>query len=300
MFKPMNTATAKETHRHKALVYAFHGWGKTTQAAHMQRSYGKTFIISGESGLKSVSDENIDFLPFTSWDGEHNPEKGVFSFRGIVNMMRSPEFKEAGYECIFIDSLTELADRCLEHWQKVHEDNKNAFALWGDYGSSMLGALKWVRDLPYHVVVTALAKEGKDDNGDQDYWPHIQGNAVQKQVGGIFDHVFCGVRVTDGDRHQRVRSRCRRVGARGCRQSCAGTRHAVDSAADCSGPRRRHGVVSHDAAVRHRATVREEEAAIDLSRSEPLASLGRPRGSPRAVALDDRRSCHRLIPVTRR
>ena len=207
MFKPMNTATAKETHRHKALVYAFHGWGKTTQAANMQRSYGKTFIISGESGLKSVADANIDFLPFSSWDGEHDPDKGVFSFRGIVKMMASKEFRDAGYECIFIDSLTELADRCIEHWQKVHEDNKNAFALWGDYGSSMLGALKWVRDLPYHVIVTALAKEAKDDNGDQDYWPFIQGNAVQKQVGGIFDHVFCGVRATDGDRTSPVVTR---------------------------------------------------------------------------------------------
>jgi hypothetical protein len=207
MFKPMNTETAMETTRHKALVYAFHGWGKTTQAAHMQRTYGKTFIISGESGLKSVSDEQIDFLPFTSWDGEQNPEKGVYSFRGIVKLMGTKEFQEAGYQVIFIDSLTELADRCIDHWSKVHEGNKNGFQIWGDYGSSMLGALKWVRDLPYHVVMTALAKEAKDDNGEQDYWPHIQGNAVQKQVGGIFDHVFCGVRITDGDRASPVVTR---------------------------------------------------------------------------------------------
>ena len=64
----------------------------------------------------------------------------------------------------------------------------------------MLGAVKWVRDLPFHVVVTALAKEEDDDTGQTHYWPMLQGRGVMKQLPGIFDHVFCGIRVTDGDR----------------------------------------------------------------------------------------------------
>lgn len=207
MFKPLNTQTAKEVLRHKVLVYGFHGAGKTTQAANMQRAFGKTFVISGESGLRSISDDNIDFLPFSSWDGPIDEANGVYSFRHIVKLMNTPEFRKAGYECVFIDSLTELADRCLEHWQKEHEGNKNGFQLWGDYGASMLGAVKWVRDLPYHVVVTALAKELTDENNDAQYWPMLAGSNLQKMVPGIVDHVFCLIRSTDGDRTNPVVSR---------------------------------------------------------------------------------------------
>jgi len=63
----------------------------------------------------------------------------------------------------------------------------------------MIGACKFIRDLPYHVVITALAKNSEDDNGDTKYLPMLQGNAVQAQVPGIFDNVFCGTTKTTKD-----------------------------------------------------------------------------------------------------
>ena len=74
------------------------------------------------AGLKSVEDVNIDYLPFTSWDGNHDPENGDYSFTGIVKMLQSQEFKEAGYKWIAIDSLTELSERLIEHLEKQHEN----------------------------------------------------------------------------------------------------------------------------------------------------------------------------------
>lgn len=199
-FKPMSTSTLMKDGPQKTLVYAHHGWGKTTQAKHYKRRYGPGFIISGESGLRSIADEGIDYLPFSSWGAKHDPSEGVYSLKGICQMIDSPDFKAAGYRWIMLDSLTEASERCLEELQEVHKGSKNGFQLWGDYQTQMLGFCKWLRDRPYHVLVTALAKEETDDNGGTDYWPAVKGNAVGKQLPGIFDNVLCGVRVTSGDR----------------------------------------------------------------------------------------------------
>ncbi len=202
MFKTMNTADVT-VHHHKTLLYGHHGFGKTTQFKYYRETYGRGLIISGESGLSSVSDSDIDFLPFSSWDGEHNPDTGVYSFVGIVRMLRTPEFKAMGYAWLGIDSLTEMSERCLSHFQKFHEDkaraeNKKAdgFASWGDYERAMVAYLKWVRDLDLHVLVTALAAEEDDDNGVSNYWPAVKMKKLAKHVCGLFDHVFCGIRKT--------------------------------------------------------------------------------------------------------
>ncbi len=207
MFKPKKTCDAELNEISKLLIMAHHGWGKTTQFGHYAREYGKGFILSGESGLMSVKDHDIDYLPFSSWDGPHDPEKDVYSFRGIVRQMQSPEFKAMGYKWIGLDSLTELADRLLETLEEKHKDNKNTFEKWGEYARLLTGALKWIRDLPTHVCVTCLAQEETNDNGVIEYWPMVKGAKVGKQIPGLFDHVFCGIRSTDGDRDNPVVTR---------------------------------------------------------------------------------------------
>lgn len=195
----MRTSDLQKGGPSKTLLYAHHGWGKTFQCRFYQARYGKGLILSGESGLKSLEDTEIDYVPFTSWDGPHDPDAGVYSFKGVVRELHSPEFRKAGYKWIAIDSLTEMGDRLHEHVSYEHRDSTNGFALWGDYNRMMLGALKWVRDLPLHVYVTALAKEEKDDNDRTDYWPMMKGSGVAKQLCGLFDHVLCGARTTEKD-----------------------------------------------------------------------------------------------------
>lgn len=197
MFKAMNTSSIAHDGPTKVLLYAHHGFGKTFQCRYYQKRYGKGLILSGESGLKSVEDVEIDYLPFSSWDGSHDPEAGTFSFRGIIKMLQTPEFKAAGYKWIAIDSLTELSERLIEHLEKEFAHTNNGFAMWGEYNRLMLGALKWVRDLDMHVYVTCLAKEEKDANDVTQYWPLVKGQAVSKHVPALFDHVLCGVRTTE-------------------------------------------------------------------------------------------------------
>jgi len=197
MFKTMNTASLQKDGPIKVLLYAHHGYGKTYQCRNFENRYGKGLILSGESGLKSVEDVNIDYIPFSSWDKENDPDKGVYSFKGIISIIKSKDFADAGYKWICIDSLTELSEQLVAHLEKEHEHSANGFQMWGDYNRIMLGALKWIRDLPLHVYVTCLAKEEKDGNDVTQYWPLVKGASVSKHVPALFDHVLCGVRATE-------------------------------------------------------------------------------------------------------
>jgi hypothetical protein len=146
-------------------------------------------VISGESGLLTLAKEKIDYLPFTRWDDES--EGTGTSFRDIARQMMQQDFKDMKYKWVMLDSLTEAADLCFKHFND--KAYKNTWDLYGDYGAALLGAVKWLRDLPYHVIVTSLVKEDKDDNGLPEYWPMLKGNLVQRQITGIFDNVLGGI-----------------------------------------------------------------------------------------------------------
>jgi len=197
MLRISSTADLAHDGPSKLLLYAHHGFGKTYQCRNYLKRYGKGLIISGESGLRSIEDVGIDYVPFSSWDGEVDDLTGAYGFETIRKEIGKPGYlREAGYNWIAIDSLTELSERLIEHLEDVHKGSSNGFAMWGDYSRLMIGALKWVRDLPVHVYVTCLAKEEKDANDMTHFWPHVKGQAVSKQIPALFDHVFCGVRMS--------------------------------------------------------------------------------------------------------
>jgi len=209
--KPRSTGDVSTSYR-KALLYGHHGWGKTTQFTHYQDAYGPGLIISGESGLSSIRDADIDYLPFNSWNGPADEGEGIYSFVEIFKWTRTEEFKERGYKWIGLDILTDLSDHCFKDATavasaaaKASGKAVNGFEIWADYGGQMIGACKAIRDMPMHVLVTALAKETQNANGESEYWPMIPGKGTMMQLPGIFDAVLCGIRTTakdtDGKQH---------------------------------------------------------------------------------------------------
>lgn len=183
---------------HKTLLYAHHGWGKTYQFRFFAEEYGKGLIISGEGGLASLSDVDIDFVEFKGWDRKHHPKLAddEYTFRDIIRLILSDDFKEKGYKWIGIDSLTEMSDQCMSDVEKNYEEITD-MRKWQDYERQMIGALKTIRDLPLEVFVTCLAKEEKNDNGGVDFWPMVQQAKVSKKIPALFDHVFCGQKTTE-------------------------------------------------------------------------------------------------------
>jgi hypothetical protein len=201
-FKPLNTRDDTTAFR-KALLYSHAGWGKTTQAVHYEKHYGPGFIISGEAGLSSIRSAGIDYLPFSSFDGKVDAANGIYSFVEVCRLIMSAEFKAAGYKWLMLDSLTELSDMVMA-WSTLKAEQAaadagkkvNGFEKYGDYADKMLAACKFIRDLPYHVIISALAKETENENGDREIWPAVQGNKLQMQIPGIFDCVLCGVKTS--------------------------------------------------------------------------------------------------------
>lgn len=199
-FKPLNTSDETTSFR-KSLIYAEAGWGKTTQAKHFKAHYGKGFIISGESGLSSIRSAGIDYLPFSSFDGPCDQATNTWSFIGICRLMQTPEFKSAGYKWIMLDSLTELSDMVMA-WATAKAERTaaetgkklNGFEKYGDYADKMIGACKFIRDYPAHIVISALAQESENEaTGEKDNVPLLHGGKAKAQVPGIFDNVFGGV-----------------------------------------------------------------------------------------------------------
>lgn len=180
------------TQRRNTLLLGHSGSGKTTQAANYQRKYGKGLILSGEAGLISLSDQAIDFIPLTSFNGKHHPVDGLNSFVGICKEISSPAFKDLGYRWIMLDSLTELSDMIfVETEAEISRSGKNdGFKVYADYAKTMIGALKWFRDLPYEVICTSLVKEDTDADGRVAYLPLLRGQATQRQIAGLYDNVF--------------------------------------------------------------------------------------------------------------
>jgi hypothetical protein len=199
-FSPMNTKDDSTSFR-KVLLYSHAGWGKTTQAKHYTAHYGSGFIISGEAGLSSIRKAGIDYLPFQSFDGKVDPANGIYSFVEICRLISTPEFKAVGYKWIMLDSLTELSDMLMawatakaEATAKEMNKKVNGFEKYGEYGDKMLAACRYIRDLPYHVIISALAKETENENGDREIWPAVHGSKIQMQIPGVFDCVLCGVK----------------------------------------------------------------------------------------------------------
>lgn len=191
---PLKTNDGSVSSASKVLCYGHHGAGKTSQIKNYARAYGKGLVLSGESGLSAISDIECDYIPFETFD---RPAKsGAYSFKDIVSYVNSEDFKAQKYKWIAIDSATELSQRCMQDVEREFENSSNGFEKWGTYERKITAALKWVRDLPMHVLITALAAEENDDNGITNFWPMLTQKKVQKLVPALYDHVFCLVRKT--------------------------------------------------------------------------------------------------------
>jgi len=202
MLIPRKTTSSTIKTASKTLIYGFHGAGKTTQAAYYQKRFGNGLILSLEGGLASLKDVDIDYIKVSSWDGDHDPASEVYSFRGVCGFLATEDFRKLNYKWICVDSLTELSDLCYAHFSghpsvKNSKGEVNNFDLWDKYNTQLIGGMKFLRDLPMHVLATSLAKQEQDNNGKTHYWPAIKGQTPQKQIPGIFDYVFGLIRKTE-------------------------------------------------------------------------------------------------------
>lgn len=165
----------------KALVYGQAGAGKTTLAATMPNPV----ILSAEGGLLSIKDKNLPYIE-------------IFS---MPDLWEAYEWLTTGggqeYESVVIDSISEIAEVCLNFEKKQTKDPRAAY---GEMQSQMADIIRAFRDLPSrNVLMTAKVEKTQDEMGRVLYSPSMPGNKTGQSLPYFFDLVLALRVDKDGD-----------------------------------------------------------------------------------------------------
>lgn len=170
------STTNKEgaSHGVKMMVYGRAGMGKTTLCG----TAPSPVIISAESGLLSLVSKQIPVLKVTSlqdvWD--------AFTWC-------QTKAKATGILTICLDSISEIAEKCLVTAKKKKSDPRQAF---GDMATDMIDLVKAFRDLEgFHVLVTVKETTTTDPiTNVSRAEPAAPGRQFGPALPYLFDEVF--------------------------------------------------------------------------------------------------------------
>ena len=116
--------------------------------------------------------------------------RSLSEFQEALTALKTPDW-QANFKWVFIDSLTEIAARCVEDYQRRYPDKKDSFNLWGGYTDTMTALIKSFRDLTaYNVVFTSLETVEFDEVKRRFIAPDINGRQLKERLTSYFDEVF--------------------------------------------------------------------------------------------------------------
>ena len=161
-----------------AAVYGKSGTGKTTFGA----SFPKPFFLDIDGGLLSVRGQDVSYIDLT-------PGRGV-TWPNILDAIE--EGKKDDYESIIVDSLTGLADLCMESVLQLNRRSgqKPNFDDWAAYANKTKDFL--VRLLASGKNVLLICHEAPDkDELTGHVWmlPAIQGQ-MKSRISNYFDEFY--------------------------------------------------------------------------------------------------------------
>ena len=161
-----------------AAVYGKSGTGKTTFGA----SFPKPFFLDIDGGLLSVRGQDVSYVDLT-------PGKGV-TWPNILDAIA--EGKKDDYESIIVDSLTGLADLCMESVLQLNRRSgqKPNFDDWAAYANKIKDFI--VRLLASGKNTLLICHEAPDkDELTGHVWmlPAIQGQ-MKSRISNYFDEFY--------------------------------------------------------------------------------------------------------------
>jgi phage nucleotide-binding protein len=156
----------------KVLVYGQAGAGKTS----LIKSLPSPIVLSAEGGLLSIQDADLPFIEITSMD----------DLREAYEWLGSDEAKQ--YQSVALDSISEIAEVCLNHEKKVNKDPRAAY---GAMQEQMADIIRAFRDIPNrHILMTAKLEKSTDETGRILYAPSMPGNKTGQSLPYFFDEVL--------------------------------------------------------------------------------------------------------------
>lgn len=157
----------------KMLVYGAAGAGKTS----LIKTLPKPIVLSAEGGLLSIQDADLPFIEVTSMTELQEAYQWL------------TEADEAkGFQSVALDSISEIAEVCLNHEKKVNKDPRAAY---GAMQEQMADIIRVFRDLPgKHVYMSAKLEKTQDEMGRILYAPSMPGNKTGQSLPYFFDEVL--------------------------------------------------------------------------------------------------------------
>jgi len=153
----------------KMLVYGAAGSGKTS----LIKTMPNPIVLSAEGGLLSIQDADLPYLEITSMDELREAYSWVL---------------ESDYKSVALDSISEIAEVCLNHEKKVNKDPRAAY---GAMQEQMADIIRAFRDIPgRNVLMTAKLEKTQDEMGRVLYSPSMPGNKTGQALPYFFDLVL--------------------------------------------------------------------------------------------------------------
>jgi phage nucleotide-binding protein len=157
----------------KILIYGPAGAGKTRLCA----TAPNPLIISAESGLLSLSDEDIPFVNVSTVEDVND----IYSW-----VIGSKEAEK--YDTLCLDSVTEIAEVLLTTFKAEEKDPRAAYGRLADEMSKMIRSF---RDLKgKNVYFTAKQATLTDDIGVTSFVPLMPGKTLLNGLPFFFDEVL--------------------------------------------------------------------------------------------------------------
>ena len=197
MVQPVMSSQLVKDQGVKMVVYSESGIGKTMLIATLPRPV----MISAEKGSLSLSKENLDRvfgptgLPYVT----DIPVLTIETLQDLEDAYKwctHPEMQQY-YDSIGIDSITEIAEKCLRHFKPLHKDPRKAY---GDMQDNVMNVMTQFRDIANkNVYMAAKLGKDKDEVSGQTYWgPSMPGTKLGPQVPYLVDEVFRYQVMSDG------------------------------------------------------------------------------------------------------
>lgn len=200
------------------LLWGREGTGKTTDALKLTEvGPGRVVLINAEAGAKkeALVRHGIDVSRIDVWPSEEQGP-GWITYEHleaeVIDPLRAALEKDPdAYVGVIIDSFTEVARRVLERvsaeaMEKAIRLGKNRdrwqvdLADHGIAASQMRSLLRRFRDLPCHLVITALERRDQDNDGGGVTYGPAMGPSVATDTMGLVDLVgFTAVETVGGE-----------------------------------------------------------------------------------------------------